>query len=81
MYLMKPTKYTDLNLSIIAISGFLIPIFQKRRFVSYTELLSLLEKKYSISAHDVFLQTIDFLFLLGLVKYYPKTDSFEWLGK
>ena len=81
MNVIKLTKYSDPDTTVVVVSGFLISVLREKRFVSYTDLMHLLEKKYQVSALELFLPTIDFLFLLGFIRYYPSSDSFEWLEK
>ena len=46
---------------------------------SYSSLLAVSKKR--VAGGDVlFLPAVSFLFLMGLVEYRPKTDSFEYVG-
>jgi len=52
---------------------------KSRRLEEYDALRNFARK--AIAGGDVlFLPTLNFLFLLGLVEYRPKTDSLEYLG-
>jgi hypothetical protein len=52
---------------------------KKRRVDDYDSLLKYAKK--SIAGGDVlFLPALNFLYLLGLVEYFPKTDAVEYVG-
>jgi hypothetical protein len=50
------------------------------RIEEYDNLLIFLEKKNS-DAKPLFLSSMNFLYLMGLIDYHKKTDSFEYVGK
>jgi hypothetical protein len=37
-------------------------------------------RKSVVGGDVLFLPSLDFLFLMGLVEYHPKTDAFEYVG-
>lgn len=52
---------------------------RKRRFDRYGDLRTFAKK--AVTGGDVlFLPALNFLFLLGLVEYRPKTDAIEYVG-
>ncbi|HET7268813.1 MAG TPA: ABC-three component system middle component 8 [Oleiagrimonas sp.] len=52
---------------------------RKRRLEDYNNLLSY-AKKAVIGGDVLFLPSLNFLFLLGLIEYRPKTDAIEYVG-
>jgi hypothetical protein len=57
----------------------LLKHLRKRRFDRYGDLRSFAKK--AVTGGDVlFLPALNFLFLLGLVEYRPKTDAIEYVG-
>jgi hypothetical protein len=52
---------------------------KKRRLDNYGDMRSFAKK--AVAGGDVlFLPALNFLFLLGLIEYHPKTDAVEYLG-
>ncbi|WP_370446203.1 ABC-three component system middle component 8 [Cryobacterium sp. Y57] len=49
------------------------------RVVTYDNLLEHCRKR-DISVDYLFAQALSLLYVLGLVEYLPKADSFEWVG-
>jgi hypothetical protein len=57
----------------------LLGMIKSERLVSYDTLRK--HAKKAVSGGDaLFLPSLDFLYLLGLVEYRPKTDSLEYVG-
>jgi hypothetical protein len=52
---------------------------KSQRVEGYEELLGY-AKKSVIGANFLFLPALNLLFLLGLIEYRPKNDSFEYIG-
>ena len=76
--MLKPTKHSDPDKTVIAIATLLLSQLSKKRIQAYDSLHDFVGKKVE-SGEILFLPAMNFLFLLGLVKYHPKTDSFEIL--
>jgi hypothetical protein len=52
---------------------------REQRLCEYQSLLDVARK--SVSGGEVlFIEAINFLYLLGLVDYHPKNDAFEYVG-
>lgn len=77
--MLKPTKYSHPDKTVIAISSIILERLRKRRLESYDDLLLLLREKGD-DLDSLFLPSLAFLFLLELIKYLPKLDSFEYAG-
>lgn len=72
--MLKPTKYTDVNISLIAISSEILKHFRSTDAIPYQDLLNKIIGKKGIEAKNVFLPALSFLFLLGKVEYHNKSD-------
>jgi hypothetical protein len=77
--MLRPTKHSHPDRTVINASLILLARLKKRRLDDYSDLLGYAKK--TINGGDVlFLPGLNFLFLLGLVEYHPKTDSVEYVG-
>lgn len=76
-----PTKHTHPDKTIISVSYILLGILKQRRIESFDKLFEAAQKKSDGSAKLLFMPAINFLFLLDLVVYHSKNDSFEYTGK
>lgn len=80
MNYLLPTKHSHPDKTIIAASFFLLKRLKKFRVEKYDSLLEAL-KKNNADGQFLFLPAINFLYLLGLIEYHSKNDSFEYIGK
>lgn len=78
--MIKPTKYLNLELSVIRISAKILKILKTNRLMKYDEVLSYLCETISDEVRHVFLPSVNFLFLLGKLNYHVTTDSLEYIG-
>jgi uncharacterized membrane protein len=74
-----PTKHSHPDKTTLALAVIIIKRLKKMRIEQYDKLLEFLEKKNS-SAKSLFLSSMNFLYLMGLINYHKKTDSFEYVG-
>jgi len=74
-----PTKHSHPDKTTIAISMIIIKRLKMKRIEQYDKLLEHLEAKNSESK-TLFLAAVNFLYLMGLINYHKKTDSFEYNG-
>ena len=76
--MLRPTKHSHPDRTVINVAVLLFLRLRARRVGQYEDLLQYVKK--AVSGGDVlFLPALDFLFLLGLIRYLPKTDSIEYL--
>lgn len=76
--MLRPSKHSHPDRTIINLSLLLIARLRARRHDSFSDLFAFARK--SVVGGDVlFLPSVNFLYLLGLVEYHPKTDSFEYV--
>lgn len=77
--LLRPTKHAHPDRTVISLSLLLLTRLKTRRLEEYDNLRKL--AKRNVKGGDVlFLPALNFLFLVGLIEYRPKTDSVEYLG-
>jgi hypothetical protein len=77
--MLRPTKHSHPDRTIINLSVVLLGRLKTRRLDDYYGLQKYAKK--TISGGDVlFLPALNFLYLMGLIDYRPKTDSVEYLG-
>ncbi|HVJ06481.1 MAG TPA: ABC-three component system middle component 8 [Candidatus Saccharimonadales bacterium] len=77
--MLRPTKHSHPDKTIVNVSLLLLVRLKARRIDDYDALRKYAKK--AINGGDVlFLPALNFLFLLGLVEYRPKTDAVEYLG-
>ena len=77
--MLRPTKHSHPDRTVIFVSLRLLARLKKRRLDDYDDLLKYAKKV--ISGGDVlFLPALNFLYLLGLIEYRPKTDAVEYVG-
>lgn len=77
--MLRPTKHSHPDRTVVGVALVLLGRLKLRRLEDYESLRRLARK--SVAGGDVlFLPALNFLFLLGLVEYRPKTDSLEYLG-
>ena len=77
--MLRPTKHSHPDRTVVGVALVLLGRLKSRRIYEYDVLRKYARK--TIAGGDVlFLPALNFLFLLGLVEYRPKTDSLEYLG-
>jgi hypothetical protein len=77
--MLRPTKHSHPDRTIINLSVVLLARLKNRRLDDYYGLQKYAKRQ--VSGGDVlFLPALNFLYLMGLIDYRPKTDSVEYLG-
>ncbi len=77
--MLRPTKHSHPDRTIISVSLLLLARLKLRRVDEYDALRKYAKK--SVTGGDVlFLPALNFLFLMGLIDYRPKTDAVEYVG-
>lgn len=77
--MLRPTKHSHPDRTIVNMAMHLLKRLRKLRVDRYGELRDF--AKRVITGGDVlFLPALNFLFLLGLIEYRPKTDAIEYVG-
>lgn len=77
--MLRPTKHSHPDRTVVNVALLLLNRLRKRRLDGYGTLRAYAKK--AVAGGDVlFLPAINFLFLLGLIEYRPKTDAIEYVG-
>lgn len=78
--MIKPTKHSHPDKTVVYASFIMLKELRKKRIVSYSDLYQLIKNKVT-SGEFLFMPSLNFLFLLGLIEYRAKTDSVEYIEK
>lgn len=77
--MLQPTKHSHPDRTVISVALIMLARMRARRLDAYDALL-----KYSrnavVGGDVLFLPSLNFLYLMGLVEYHPKTDAIEYVG-
>lgn len=77
--MLRPTKHSHPDRTVINVSLLLLIRLRARRISDYDALRKYIKK--TVAGGDVlFLPALNFLFLMGLIEYLPKTDTIEYVG-
>ena len=77
--MLRPTKHSHPDRTVISVSLLLLARLKTRRLDDYDNLRKY-AKKAVVGGDVLFLPALNFLFLMGLIDYRPKTDSVEYVG-
>ena len=77
--MLRPTKHSHPDRTVINVSLLLLSRLKDRRVDDY-EVLRKFAKKHVVGGDVLFLPALNFLYLMGLVEYRPKTDAVEYVG-
>lgn len=77
--MLRPTKHAHPDRTVINVAMLLLVRLKTRRVETFENLRAFAKK--SVRGGDfMFLPALNVLYLLGLVEYHRKTDSFEYQG-
>ena len=77
--MLRPTKHSHPARTVINISLLLLARLKARRVDEY-DVLRKFAKKSVVGGDVLFLPALNFLYLMGLIEYRPKTDAVEYMG-
>ena len=75
----RPGKNSHPDQTTLAAALHILKYLKKRRLEHYDNLLVFMRKQV-LGGEVLFLPALNFLFMLGLVEYRPKTDVLEYTG-
>ena len=78
--MIRPSKHAHPDLTVMGVACVILERLKKRRTETYADLVMLVEKRTK-NAKTLFLPSLNLLFMLGLIRYLPKADRFEYLPK
>lgn len=77
--MLRPTKHSHPDRTVVNVALLMLARLRARRLEEYDTLLKY--ARNAVSGGDVlFLPSLNFLFLIGLIEYHQKTDSIEYVG-
>ena len=74
-----PSKHSNPDQTVLAFSVSILTYLRTKQTVSFDDLRSFGRRKTK-NSELLFTPSVSFLYLLGLVEYLPKIDSFEYTG-
>jgi len=77
--MLRPTKHSHPDRTVIHVSLLLLARLKARRVDEY-DVLRRFAKKSAVGGDVLFLPALNFLYLMGLIEYHPKTDAIEYTG-
>lgn len=77
--MLRPTKHSHPDRTTINVSLLLLVRLKMRRLEDYDTLREY-AKKAVVGGDVLFLPALNFLYLIGLIDYLPKTDAIEYVG-
>jgi hypothetical protein len=77
--MLRPTKHSHPDRTVINVSLLLLARLRARRVDAYHALRQF-AKKSVVGGDVLFLPALNFLYLMGLIEYRPKTDAVEYMG-
>lgn len=77
--MLRPTKHSHPDRTVINVSLLLLARLKVRRVDDY-DVLRKHAKKSVVGGDVLFLPALNFLYLMGLIDYRPKTDAVEYVG-
>lgn len=78
--MIKPTKYTNVNLSVIGLSTAILSMLKEERVQKYDQILGRIKYKNGKQGNENFLLALTFLYSLGKIRYYQEEDAIELLS-
>lgn len=79
--MLRPTKHSHPDRTVIAVATVVLRALRKRRVVSYDDLKILVSKKSGADTEVLFAPALAVLYLLGLLEYQATADAFEYRGQ
>ena len=77
--MLRPTKHSHPDRTVINVSLLILSRLKNRRVDEY-DVLRKFAKSRVVGGDVLFLPALNFLYLMGLVEYRPKTDALEYVG-
>ncbi|MDR2367490.1 MAG: hypothetical protein LBF58_05160 [Deltaproteobacteria bacterium] len=78
--MLRPNRHSHPDKTVIHLSTLLLERIKFKKIEGYVELLEYAKKNVD-GGYFLFQPALNLLFLLGLIEYHPKIDSFEYIGR
>jgi hypothetical protein len=78
--MLRPSKHAHPDRTVVNVALLILTRLRAHRLSEYDDLLGFVRK--SVVGGDIlFLPSLNFLYVLGLIEYHPKTDAIEYVGQ
>ena len=77
--MLRPSKHSHPDRTVIAVALLVLARLRAQRLCDYDTLLKYAHKTV-VGGDVLFLPSLNFLYLMGLVEYHAKTDAIEYVG-
>lgn len=77
--MIRPSKHSNPDQTVIAVSALLLKRLSKVGVEKYDKLEELVANKVE-GGEYLFLPSLNLLYLLGVIDYHKKSDTFEYVG-
>jgi hypothetical protein len=71
--IIRPNKFACPEETVVSFASLLVEVLKKEKVVKFDMLYTIAKEK---NMEALFMPAVDFLFLLGLLSYYPVNDVF-----
>lgn len=78
--MLRPTKHSHPDRTPVRVACVILAHLRKQRVAEFTQLRKL-AKNSSKGSDVLLLPALNLLYLVGVIEYRPKIDSFEYTGK
>ncbi|MCF6303225.1 MAG: hypothetical protein L3J13_08515 [Devosiaceae bacterium] len=78
--MIRPSKHAHPDLTVMSVATVILERLKTKRTETYADLVILVEKRTK-NAKTLFLPALNLLFMLGLIRYLPKADRFEYTAQ
>jgi hypothetical protein len=78
--MLRPSKHAHPDRTVINVALLVLLRLRAKRLCDYDSLFAY-ARKAVVGGDVLFLPSLNFLFLMGLVEYHPKTDALEYVGQ
>ncbi len=78
--MLRPTKHSHPDRTVVNVAYVILSHLKKKRIAEFARLREL-SKKANRGGDALFLPALNVLFLLGVIEYRAKNDSFEYVGQ
>lgn len=78
--MLRPSKHAHPDRTVINVALLVLMRLRAKRLCDYSS-LSAYARKAVVGGGVLFLPSLNFLFLMGMVEYHPKTDALEYVGQ
>ncbi|MGW1423101.1 ABC-three component system middle component 8 [Bradyrhizobium manausense] len=78
--MLRPSKHAHPDRTVVNVALLMLTRLRAQRLCEYDALL-IFVRKAVIGGDVLFLPSLNFLYLLGLIEYHPKTDAIEYVGQ